>query len=123
MLKINVFLKEKIKEINIALESQHTDMYELIGSVRDPFSSPYITKPIADPDVVKELWEVLSRVFINSGVYDNQFDAINAMGDINLYADKLNIYLDLNELEKWRKDHDDSNSKLEILECVDDILI
>ncbi|WP_338804193.1 hypothetical protein WDV76_00685 [Xenorhabdus griffiniae] len=123
MLKINMFLKEKIKEINIALESQHADMYALIGSIRDLFSSAYITKPIADPDIVKELWEALLRVFINSDIYDNQFDAINAMGDINLYARKLSISLDLNELKKWRQDHDDHNSALEILECVDYILI
>lgn len=37
--KQELFLTEKIDEIKISLQSQEPDMYVLIGSVRDLFSS------------------------------------------------------------------------------------
>ena len=46
-------------------------MYELIGSIRDVFSSPYISTPIVSPNLVKELWILLTKVFIYNNIYDN----------------------------------------------------
>ncbi|ECF6265279.1 hypothetical protein PL246_23330 [Salmonella enterica] len=117
------FLIKKIQEINLALESQSSDMYELIGSVKDLFSSAYISKPIASTDVVKNLFNALLNVFISSDVYENQFDSVITMSDINLYAKRINIKLCLCRLKKWRNEHNEINSTEEILECVDDILI
>lgn len=117
------FLINKIKEINANLECNNADMYELIGSVRDLFLSAYISKPIASSEVIKELFNVLLNVFIHSDTYQNQFDSIVTMNDVNLYARRQKITLCLCELEKWRREHDNTNSTEEILECVDDILI
>lgn len=118
----NVFLKEKINEINLSLSQQCSDMYDLIGSVRDVFSSAYLTTAVADNSIVKELWEVLLSVFIYSDTYDNKFDAISVMSDINLYASRLNIELPLNELRVWRGKQEGCNISSEISECIDDIL-
>ena len=121
--KNNEFLIKKTEEISLALESQSSDMYELIGSVKDLFSSAYISTPIASTDVVKRLFNALLNVFIYSDIYDNQFDSITTMSDINLYAKRMNLNLCLSELKEWRNRHDETNSTEEILECVDDILI
>jgi len=98
-------------------------MFDMIGSVRDVFSSAYDTRIIAESDVVEELWDLLLIVFVGDGAYENKFDSISAMSDICLYAKKQNISLRLDELKEWRKKHDDKNASLEILECVDDILL
>ena len=98
-------------------------MYELISSIRDVFSSPYISTPIVSPNLVKELWILLTKVFIYSDTYDNKFDAIFAMDDIYLYSRRQNIKLCLKDLEKWREKHNKNNTTEEILECVDDIIL
>ena len=117
------FLREKSREIDTALESGCVDMFEIIGSVNDIFSSAYITKEVAEPDVVKLVWSSLINVFVFSNEYDNRFDAIVTMSEISRYAKKFGISLPFYELIKWRNKHDDSNSTSEILECIDDILI
>jgi len=119
----NDFLRGKIGDIGIALASHNNDMFDMIGSVRDVFSSAYDTRIIAESDVVEELWDLLLIVFVGDGAYENKFDSISAMSDICLYAKKQNISLRLDELKEWRKKHDDKNASLEILECVDDILL
>lgn len=118
----DTFLKEKIIEIKISLSNQCTDMYELIGSVHDLFSSVYTTKLVANKNVIEELWDVLLSVFLKSNFYGNRYDVIFAMNDIHLYAKKLKISLELDAIRKWRKSSNTSNSTEEILECVDDIL-
>lgn len=122
MLDLDVFLMKKIQELESALDSQCSDLYELIGSVRDLFSSPYISKPIVNSDLVKELWNVLTKIFIYDNAYDNKFDAILAMSDIYLYSRRQNINLCLNELKEWRGKHNENDTTHEILECIDDIL-
>lgn len=122
MLDLDVFLMKKIQELESALDSQCSDLYELIGSVRDFFSSPYISKPIVNSDLVKELWNVLTKIFIYNNAYDNKFDAILAMSDIYLYSRHQNINLCLNELKEWRGKHNENDTTHEILECIDDIL-
>ena len=62
-------------------------------------------EPIVSPNLVKELWILLTKVFIYSDIYDNQFDAIFAMDDIYLYSRRQNIKLCLKDLEKWREKH------------------
>jgi len=119
----NIFLKEKLKEIKMASNDHHVDMFELIGSVRDIFSSAYLTKPIADPEIIQEMWGVLSTIFIHNENYDNKFDSIMAMSYVYLYAKNQNISLCLDELRKWRKKAQASSISSEVLECVDDILI
>ncbi|HEK0624743.1 hypothetical protein [Proteus mirabilis] len=118
----DTFLKEKIIEIKISLSNQCTDMYELIGSVHDLFSSVYTNKLVANKNVIEELWDVLLSVFLKSNFYENRYDAIFAMSDIHLYAKKLKINLELDAIRKWRNSGNTSNSTEEILECVDDIL-
>lgn len=116
-------LRKKIQELKYAIDTKDSDMYELIGSIRDVFSSPYISTPIVSSNLVKELWILLTKVFIYSDTYDNKFDAIFAMDDIYLYSRRQNIKLCLKDLEKWREKHNKNNTTEEILECVDDILI
>ena len=48
-------LRKKIQELKYAIDTKDSDMYELIGSIRDVFSSPYISTPIVSPNLVKEL--------------------------------------------------------------------
>ncbi len=98
-------------------------MYELIGSIRDVFSSSYISTPIVSPNLVNELWILLTKLFIHSDIYDNKFFAIFAMDDIYLYSRRQNIKLCLKDLEKWREKHNKNNTTEEILECVDDIIL
>ena len=116
-------LRKKIQELKYAIDTKDSDMYELIGSIRDVFSSLYISTPIVSPNLVKELWILLTKVFIYSDTYDNKFDAIFAMDNIYLYSRRQNIKLCLKDLEKWREKHNKNNTTEEILECVDDILI
>lgn len=122
MLDLDVFLMKKIQELENAFHSQHADMYELIGAVKDLFSSPYISRPIVNPDLVKGLWNVLTKIFIYNDIYDNKFDAIFAMSDIYLYSRHQNINLCMNELKEWRRKHNENDTTQEILECVDEIL-
>ncbi|MGJ3353138.1 hypothetical protein [Providencia sp. Je.9.19] len=117
-----LFLTEKIKEIKISLQSQEPDMYELIGSVRDLFSSIYNTNIIASNKIIVDLWDVLLNVFLESKYYDNRFDAIFAMSDIHLYAKRQNIDLNMHLLKEWINKNELSNETEEILECVNDIL-
>lgn len=117
-----LFLREKIKEMKMSLQDQKPDMYELIGSVRDLFSSVYSNKIIACNEVIINLWDILLNVFFESNYYDNRFDAIFAMSDIRLYAKKQNIDLNLDSLKKWSNENDESSTTEEMLECVDDIL-
>ncbi|WP_312689908.1 hypothetical protein [Kosakonia sp.] len=117
------FLRDKSRKIDAALESGCVNMFELIGSVNDMFSSAYITKEVAEPDVVRLVWSSLINVFFFSNEYNNRFDSIVTMSEISRYAKKFNIILPFDELIKWRSKHDDSNSTSEILECLDDILI
>lgn len=116
-------LRKKIQELKYAIDTKDSDMYELIGSIRDVFSSPYISTPIVSSNLVKELWILLTKVFIYSDTYDNKFDAIFAMDNIYLYSRRQNIKLCLKDLEKWREKHNKNNTTEEILEFVDDILI
>ncbi|MEG7501710.1 hypothetical protein V6D99_12065 [Providencia stuartii] len=44
------------------------------------------------------------------------------MSDINLYAKKQNIDLNMSLLKAWINKNESSNETEEILECVDDIL-
>lgn len=117
------FLKKKIKEIDSSLKCQCVDMFDLIGSVRDRFSSPYISNSLADADVINELWSTLLRVFLYSNEYGNKFDSIITMSEIFLYSKRVGVKLNCNELERWRKEHDETNSTEEILECIDDMLL
>lgn len=98
-------LRKKIQELKYAIDTKDSDMYELIGSIRDVFSSPYISTPIVSSNLVKELWILLTKVFIYSDTYDNKFDAIFAMDNIYLYSRRQNIKLCLKDLEKWREKH------------------
>ncbi|MGG4610626.1 hypothetical protein [Providencia sp. Me31A] len=116
------FLKKKIEEIKLSLSNQCTDMYELIGSVHDLFSSAYTNKLVASKEVVEELWDVLLSVFLKSNFYENRYDAIFAMSDIHLYAKKIKINLELDAIKKWKNNSNTSDSTEEILECIDDIL-
>lgn len=118
----DTFLKEKIAEIQISLSNQCSDMYELIGSVHDLFSSVYTNELVASKDVIEELWDALLSVFLKSNFYGNRYDAIFAMSDIHLYAKKLKINLELDAIKKWRNNSNTSNSTEDILECIDDIL-
>ena len=77
------FLKEKMLML---LSNENVDMFSLIGSVKDLFSSAYITKKVASDNVVSDLWDSLFTVFSESKKYENQFDAIDAMYDIFIYA-------------------------------------
>ncbi|BBV08038.1 TPA: hypothetical protein ACHWKL_002954 [Providencia stuartii] len=120
--KQELFLTEKIDEIKISLQSQEPDMYVLIGSVRDLFSSIYNTNIIASNKIILDLWDALLKVFLESKYYDNRFDAIFVMSDINLYAKKQNIDLNMGLLKAWINKNESSNETEEILECVDDIL-
>lgn len=122
MKNIDLFLQKKIKEINFALCQQNNDMFDLIGSVRDIFSSAYLTDPIVDSAIVHDLWKALLAVFINSDVYGNKFDSILTMSYIYIYAKRQNIYLCLDELKKWRIEQVGKNISPELLECIDDIL-
>ncbi len=121
--RTDYFFNEKIKDINHALECQCVDMFDLIGSVRDRFSSPYISTSIASLHVINDLWDALLCVFLYSTTYDNKFYAIATMSDISLYSKRRNINLRCDELEQWRKEHHSNNSTDELLECVDDILL
>lgn len=116
-------LRKKIQELKYAIDTKDSDMYELIGFIRDVFSSPYLSTPIVSSNLVKELWILLTKVFIYSDTYDNKFDAIFAMDNIYLYSRRQNIKLCLKDLEKWREKHNKNNTTEEILEFVDDILI
>ena len=116
-------LRKKIQELKYAIDTKDSDMYELIGSIRDVFSSPYISTPIVSPNLVNELWILLTKIFIHSDIYDNKFFAIFAMDDIYLYSRRQNIKLCLKDLEKWREKHNKNNTTEEILECVDDIIL
>lgn len=121
-LKYDCFLRNKTKEINVSLLNKEPDMYELIGSVRDLFSSSYNNNLIANTETIEELWGTLFNVFCGSSFYENKFDAIFAMSDIYLYAKRKNINLNLDSLKEWRGKNNISTSTEEILECVDDIL-
>lgn len=114
------FLKEKI---TMLLSNENVDMFSLIGSVKDLFSSAYITKKIASNDTVIDLWDSLFTVFSENKEYETQFDAIDAMYDIFVYAGKNDVELNLESLKNWRNIHDVNNTSLEILECVDEMLI
>jgi hypothetical protein len=119
----NSILTNKISEINKILDLKGADMFEVIGSVRDLFSSSYNNEVVADSDRITELWNVLFKVFINDSSYDNKFDAIFAMSDISNYAQKHGVKLNTEALRKWRHVCDRDNISLEILECVDDMII
>ncbi|AOR58556.1 hypothetical protein [Pectobacterium parmentieri] len=122
-LKYDCFLIEKTKEIKISLLNEEPNMYELIGSIRDLFSSSYNNKLIANTEVIEELWSTLFNVFCESISYENKFDAIFSMSDIYIYSKRKNINLNLDLLKEWRGKNNLSTSTEEILECVDDILI
>lgn len=115
----------KINEIKNELSqlNQNHDLFELIGSVRDVFSSAYLTNSIADSVVVSDLWQALLAVFLYSEVYSNKFESILTMSYISLYAKQNNISLNLAELKKWRTEQVSKNISLELLECVDDIFL
>lgn len=122
-LKYDCFLREKTKEINASLLNKEPNMYELIGSVRDLFSSGYNNNLIANTEIIEELWRTLFNVFCESIFYENKFDAIFTMSDIYLHAKRKNINFNLNSLREWRDKNNSSTSTEEILECVDNILI
>jgi len=117
------FLKNKIIEINSALKIEGSDLSELIGNVKDLFSSPYISGTVANSDVVQELWDVLFNVFSSDPSYDNKFEAIFTMSDLTIYAKKQGIKLRLELLVEWRLSHGGNDTTEEILECIDDILL
>lgn len=96
--------------------------YENIGFVKDLFSSPYNHSVVAEPNVIKDLWLVLFRVFCHDTSYDNKFDAIFAMSDISLYANQRGIDIDRSVLKKWRIECNQNDITSEILEIIDDIL-
>lgn len=125
MVNTNSFLLNKINEIKNELSqlNQNHDLFELIGSVRDAFSSAYLTNSIADSVVVSDLWQALLAVFLYSEVYSNKFESILTMSYISLYAKQNNISLNLAELKKWRTEQVSKNISLELLECVDDIFL
>lgn len=125
MVNTNSFLLNKINEIKNELSqlNQNHDLFELIGSVRDVFSSAYLTNSIADSVVVSDLWQALLAVFLYSEVYSNKFESILTMSYISLYAKQNNISLNLAELKKWRTEQVSKNISLELLECVDDIFL
>lgn len=112
-----------IEKVLMLLSNNNADMFSLIGSVKDLFSSAYITKKVASDNVVSDLWASLFTVFSESKEYENQFDAIDAMYDIFVYAEKNDVNLNLEPLREWRNIHDENNISLEILECVDEMLI
>ena len=112
-----------IEKILMLLSNNNVDMFSLIGSVKDLFSSAYITKKVASDNIVSDLWASLFTVFSESKEYENQFDAIDAMYDIFVYAEKNDVNLNLEPLREWRNIHDENNISLEILECVDEMLI
>lgn len=118
----NQFLQKRIIEIEFALCQQNIDMYELIGSVRDVFSSAYLAHSIADPAIVRDLWNVLLEVFIHSDVFDNKFESIFAMSYIYHYAERQNISLNLDELKKWRIEQEGKYISSDLIECINDIL-
>ncbi|UUC95995.1 hypothetical protein [Comamonas sp. C11] len=74
-------------------------MFDLIGSVRDLFSSPYNNHPIASEGIIVKLWCSLFDVFIDDTDYDNQFDALSTMSDILMYAKRQHIELNLNHIK------------------------
>jgi hypothetical protein len=117
------FLKNKIIEINSALKIEGSDLFELIGDVKDLFSSPYISGAVANSGVVQELWDVLFNVFASDPSYDNKFEAIFTMSDLRIYAKKQGIKLKLELLVEWRLSHGGNDTTEEILECIDDILL
>ncbi|MEW7311332.1 hypothetical protein AB1E22_01130 [Buttiauxella gaviniae] len=119
----NVFLKNKIIEINTALTIEGSDMFELIGEVKDLFSSPYNTGTVANCEVVQELWGALFNVFSSDSSYDNKFEAIFTMSDIAIYARKQGVKVGFELLEEWRSAHGQNDTTVEILECIDDILL
>ncbi|ACX88192.1 hypothetical protein Pecwa_2429 [Pectobacterium parmentieri WPP163] len=122
-LKYDCFLIEKTKEIKTSLLNKEPNMYELIGSVRDLFSSSYNNNLIANTEVIEELWSTLFNVFCESISYENKFDAIFSMSGVYIYSKRKNINLNLDLLKEWRGKNNLSTSTEEILECVDDILI
>lgn len=89
----------KNAEINFAFSQHNNDMFDLIGLVRDIFSSAYLTDPIVDSVIIFDLWKALLAVFIHSNVYGNKFDSIFTMSYIYTYAKRQNIYLCLDELK------------------------
>ncbi len=115
-------LVNKITAINKALSCKEYDFYEDIGFVKDLFTSPYNNSVVAEPNVIKDLWLVLFRVFCHDTSYDNKFDAIFAMSDISLYANQREIDIDRSVLKKWRIECNQNDITSEVLEIIDDIL-
>lgn len=117
------FITIKINEIKDHFHDQEFDLFDLIGSVNDLFSSSYQTENIASKKVIDDLWDLLLEVFLNQNNYDNKTSALFAMSDILIYAKKHQIALELEQLKEWRETHDLDSSSEELIECIDDMLV
>lgn len=117
----DAFLRDTIKKIKNEFDYNYDDMYEIISSVGDLFASPYLNKSIANIETIEELWNTLLEVFLSSKSFDNKFESISVMFDIQMYGKKFNIPLELNSLKKWYNDNEHEHE--DILECVEEILL
>lgn len=117
------FITMKMNEVKNHTNDQSFDMFELIGSIGDLFSSAYQTENIVSKLVINSLWELLLDIFLKTDNHTNRTTVLFVMSDILLYAKKRDIFLNLKPLKDWQNAHNENSTSSEIIECIDDMLL
>lgn len=118
----DLFIKNKIKEIHIALLEDQAKVSELIGDIGDLFYSAYKREKVADEEIIQSLWSFLFEIFVVSKDDSIKFDAISTMCDMYIYQSNIGMDLSLDNLRGLMRDERAEKLSPEIIDCIDEIL-